>query len=111
MDPTITPADLAAAIDPETFGNHLASIKPAHDHMGHHGHASSVREVEFEGHKIKIVTSYEITVDGRPLAVGLNVHDDGSLSCHGLPAYQFTSAVETVRTLIRKYPRHFPKDR
>ncbi|MFC5662578.1 hypothetical protein ACFP3U_06225 [Kitasatospora misakiensis] len=111
MDPTITPADLTAAVDPETFGNYLASIKPAHDH-GHmgHGHLSSVREAEYEGHRIRIATSYEITVDGRPLTVGLSVHDDGTLSCHGLPAYQFASAVETVQALIRKYPKHFPKD-
>ncbi|MFF8383686.1 hypothetical protein [Streptomyces kanasensis] len=111
MDPTITPADLAAGMAPETFGNHLASIKPSHDHMGHHGRVASVREAEYEGHKIKIVTTYEITVDGRPFAVGLKVHDDGTLSCHGLPTYQFASAVETVQALIRKYPKYFPKDR
>ncbi|MFD0274367.1 hypothetical protein ACFVHB_10725 [Kitasatospora sp. NPDC127111] len=113
MDPTITPADLTTAAEPETLGRYLASIKPAHDHMGgmghHAGHSSSVRTAEFEGRQIKIVTTYEVTVDGKPLTAGLDVDDDGMLSCHGLPAYQFTSALDTVRELIRKFPRHFPK--
>ncbi|MEU6237250.1 hypothetical protein [Kitasatospora sp. NPDC047058] len=115
MDPTITPAELIAAADPETFGNYIASIKPAHDHMGgmgghHPGHSSSVRTAEFEGHQIRIVTTYEVTVDGRPLTVGLDVDEDGRLACHGLPAYQFSSAVDIVQELIRKFPKRFPKD-
>ncbi|MCX5211255.1 hypothetical protein OG689_18500 [Kitasatospora sp. NBC_00240] len=113
MDPTITSADLTAAADPETFGRYLASLAPPPGHMGmdhHAGHSTSVRTAEFEGHQIKIVTSYEVTVDGRPLAAGLDVDDDGMLSCHGLPAYQFRSALDTVRELVRKFPRHFRKD-
>ncbi|MQS17070.1 hypothetical protein F7Q99_33995 [Streptomyces kaniharaensis] len=114
MDPTITPADLTAAADPDTFGSYLTSIKPEHDHMGgpdhHAGRSSSIRTAEFEGHQIKIVTTYEVTVDGRPLKAGLDVDDDGILACHGLPAYQFSSALDTVRELIRKFPKYFPKD-
>ncbi|MBO1414327.1 hypothetical protein [Streptomyces sp. FH025] len=107
MDPTITPAELAAAADPDTFGRYLAGIKP-HGHMDHHpGRSSSVRTAEYEGHRIRIVTTYDITVDDRPLPAELDVDDDGMLTCHGLPTYQFLSAMDTVKALIRHFPDHF----
>ncbi|GAB7188354.1 hypothetical protein ATKI12_8185 [Kitasatospora sp. Ki12] len=112
MDPSITPADLATAADPHTFGTYLAGIKPAHGHMdtGHPGRSTSVRTAEYEGHRIRIVTTYDITVDDRPLPAGLDVDDDGVLTCHGLPAYQFFSAVDTVKALIRSFPGRFGPD-
>ncbi|MFI8459978.1 hypothetical protein [Kitasatospora sp. NPDC085464] len=114
MDPSLTPADLAAAADPHTFGTYLAGIAPAPGHMGtdhHPGRSSSVRTAEYEGHRIRVVTTYDITVDDRPLPAGLDVDDDGVLSCHGLPAYQFYSAVDTVKALIRHFPGRFREGR
>ncbi|MFF4383869.1 hypothetical protein [Kitasatospora sp. NPDC001547] len=106
MDPTIDPNQLGAAAAPAAFGGYLAALP--HPPMDHgHGPAKSVRTAEYEGHRISVTTTYEITVDGRPLTAGLDVDDSGMLSCHGLPAYQFVSAVDAVKVLIHTYPDSF----
>lgn len=114
MDPTFTAAQLAAAAEPDAFGRYLAGIRPAPGHMGgmggmggQAGRSSSVRTAQYQGHRIRIVTTYDITVDGRALPAALDVDRDGLLFCHGLPAYQFYSAVDTVEALIRHFPGAF----
>ncbi|MFJ2580472.1 hypothetical protein [Kitasatospora aureofaciens] len=105
-NPTIDPTKLKAAAEPGAFGGYLAALP--HPPMGHdHGPMKSVRTAEYQGHRISITTTYEITVDGKPLMAGLAVDDSGMLSCHGLPAYQFVSAVDAVRVLIHNYPDYF----
>ncbi|MER7753290.1 hypothetical protein [Kitasatospora sp. NPDC097643] len=106
MDHTVDPTDLTAAAAPDSLGNYLAGLPaPPMDHE--HGPAKSVRTAEYQGHRIVITTTYEITVDDRPLTAGLDVDDSGMLSCHALPAYQFVSAVDAVRVLINSYPDAF----
>ncbi|MFB7666488.1 hypothetical protein ACFC1R_21470 [Kitasatospora sp. NPDC056138] len=107
MDQSIDPTDLSAAAAPERLGSYLAGLPMPP--MGHgHGPTKSVRTAEFLGHRIVVTTTYHVTVDGKPLEVGLDVDDSGMLSCHALPAYQFVSAVDAVRVLIKNYPDAFP---
>jgi hypothetical protein len=99
------PHQLAATSNPADLGRFLAGL-PRRDHV-HHGPARSVREDDFDGHHIVITTTYEITVDDNPLAVHIGLSNDGSAHCHGLPAYQFMSVVDLVRTLIAYFPEEF----
>lgn len=101
----MTPEELAAAADPTVLGNYLAGLpEPAH----HHGPLTSVRKDEFQGHRIEVRTTYEITVDGEPLVTPLIVSNDGQVHCHALPTYEFLSATDTVRALIENFPEDFP---
>ena len=103
----MTPEELAAAADPTTLGNYLAEL-PEQPH--HHGPLTTIRQDEFQGHRIVIKTVYEVTVDGVPLAVPLTVSKDGQVSCHALPTYEFLSAMDTIRSLIENFPDDFPGD-
>ncbi|KUM69906.1 hypothetical protein J7F01_36090 [Streptomyces sp. ISL-22] len=106
MDRAIEPTELTAAAAPERLGEYLAGLAPPHTHHDH-GPAKTVRTTEFEGHRIVVTTTYEVTVDGKPLNVQLHVDDDGTLSCHGLPSYQFASALDSIRALIANFPEDF----
>ncbi|MFE4254267.1 hypothetical protein ACFRU3_33135 [Streptomyces sp. NPDC056910] len=74
----------------------------------HHGPLTSIRQDEFQGHRIVIKTTYEVTVDGAPFAAPLMVSNDGHVHCHALPTYEFLSAVDTIRALIKNFPDDFP---
>ena len=77
------------------------------DHGGHHG-LVSMREAEHANRKIVIKTSYEVTVDGRPLDTHVFVTNDGKLHSHALPNYVFASAVDLVKHIIDTFPDDFP---
>ncbi|CAJ59207.1 MULTISPECIES: hypothetical protein [Frankia] len=99
------PSDTADPIQPAFLATYLAGLpQPEHDHTGP---ARSVREDDFDGHHVVVTTTYEITVDGRPLDVHIGLSNDGSAHCHGLPAYQLPSLVDLVRVLIRTFPEEF----
>jgi hypothetical protein len=76
-------------------------------HHDHHG-AASLREAEYKGHKIQIRTTYQVTIDGRPVTGHLGVTDDGTVHYHPVPNKAFTSAVDLVRALIDIFPDDFP---
>ncbi|MEU0936352.1 hypothetical protein [Embleya sp. NPDC005971] len=97
--------DFAATAEPAALARYIADL-PVPETM--HGSMDSVREEEFEGHRIVIRTSYEITVDDRPVTAHLMVSNNGEVHCHALPAYQFLSAVDTVKALIQYFPDEFP---
>ncbi len=98
--------DTSDAAQPAFLATYLAGLpRPEH---GHPGSVRSVREADVEGHHIVIATSYEITVDGRPLDVHIGLSNDGSAHCHGLPAYQLPSLVDLVRVLVHTFPDEFP---
>jgi hypothetical protein len=69
-----------------------------HGHGGHDG--PSVRAFDHRGHRVEIVTRYEITVDGEPWDQHIEVLDDGNVVYHGLPQYLVPSAVDMVRAVI-----------
>ena len=76
---------------------------------GHHRPAStsSVREAEYKGHRIKVRTTYKITVDGEPFDVAMTVDNDGSVHYHGLPTRSFPSVIGLVQKAIDLFPADF----
>lgn len=77
------------------------------DHpMGPH---ASVREIDYNGHRITIQTQYEIKVDGKPITGHIYVDNEGKVSTHALPAYSFVSTVDLVKKLIDAFPGNFGK--
>jgi len=74
------------------------------DRPGGHGHAhgseGSVRTFTHRGHAVSIVTRYDVVIDGEPWKQHIQVHNDGSVSYHGLPQYVVPSAVDLVRGVI-----------
>lgn len=105
----MNPDEIARLADPNFLGDYLASL-PQPEHMHMHGPIVSVREDSYNGHQIVIKTTYEITVDGEPLTAHVELSNDGSAHCHGLPAYRFLSVVDMVRALIDNFPDDFPTD-
>jgi len=101
---------MAKLADPNFLGDYLAEL-PQAQHAGHthdQGPIESTREDSYRGHRIAIKTTYEITVDGRPLYVHVGLSNDGSAHSHGLPTYRFVSVVDMVRALIDNFPDDFP---
>ncbi|GAA1382563.1 hypothetical protein GCM10009639_01840 [Kitasatospora putterlickiae] len=100
------PEGLAAAATPTRLGGYLSSLPrpPAAHHMGP---ARTVRTTMHDGHRIVVTTSYEITVDGRPIGAHLGVDPNGNVHCHALPAYRFLSALDAVKAVIDNYPEEF----
>ena len=57
-----------------------------HDHGDHGGHGHdgpSVRVFDHRGHRVEIVTRYEVTVDGERWDQHIEVLDDGNVVYHG----------------------------
>ncbi len=79
--------------------------------MGHAEHDGrpfqSVREIDYNGHKIAIHTQYEIRVDSKPLGGHIYVDNAGKVSAHSLPNYSFVSAVDLVKKMIDEFPEDF----
>ncbi len=67
-----------------------------------HGHAAleTVRTAEYRGRKIKVTTTYTMSVDGKPLEMPIHVTDDGHVMTHGMPNYSFRSAIDLVKEAI-----------
>jgi hypothetical protein len=75
---------------------------------GHEHPLTSTREVTYRGHQITITTTYSITVDGEPLEAHVEVDALGRVHYHGLPNYNFASAVDMVETIIDDDPTFAP---
>jgi hypothetical protein len=105
-----TPSDLHAPT-PQTVARYVkknsARVKKVMADMHHHAPATSIRETDYKGHHIEVRTTYEIKVDGRPIAGHLVVTDEGQVQCHALPNYTFQSALDVVRSLIDVFPDDF----
>jgi len=72
-----------------------------HGGPGHgHGAGSDSREFEHRGHRVRIVTHYQVTIDGEPWEQPMQVHNDGTVTYHGLPQYVVPSAVDLVRAVM-----------
>jgi hypothetical protein len=73
------------------------------DGHGHgHGHEAgpSVREFEYRGHNVRIVTHYEVTIDGEAWTGPIHVLPDGNVVSHTLPQYLVPSAVDLISAVI-----------
>ena len=73
------------------------------------GPFESIREIEYNGHRIIVRTQYEIKVDGKPLSGHVYVDNSGRVSTHAMPNYSFTSAVDLIKKIIDAFPANFPK--
>jgi len=74
-------------------------------HHGHNGHTtSSLREVEYRGRKIRIETTYRITIDDEPVLGQVMVENSGRVHYHSIPNQEFKSAVDLVKRLIDLVP-------
>ena len=92
-------------------GVEQAEDGPSHDgDHGHGGHGgSSVRVFEHRGHRVEIVTRYEVTIDGQRWDQPMEVLEDGSVVYHGLPQYLVPSAVDMVKAVI-DYSHEAPEE-
>jgi hypothetical protein len=99
---------LAEAAEPKNLADYLARLPSAHP-PGHGGDGSveTRREDEYKGHRITILTTYRIEVDGKVLQLPLGLDNNGCLHIHSLPNYEFGSAVDLVRRLIDIFPEEF----
>jgi hypothetical protein len=100
-------ADLAAAVERDTLEATLAAKVEELDSAAHeHGDAglASVRRAEHAGHEIVVRTTYEVTVDGEPFDVHLNVDNAGRVHYHGLPTRDFASVIDLVARVIDQFP-------
>ncbi|MGH8897273.1 MAG: hypothetical protein ACRDZ4_09690 [Egibacteraceae bacterium] len=88
-----TPEQVAGG--PDRYRDRLPQLHGTHEHD-----AGSVREVTYKGHEIRIVTRYEITLDGRPIKGHMLVSNAGTVHYHGIPNQDFTSAIDVVKRLV-----------
>lgn len=86
--------------------NLLKENKPISATHGNHSTSgfTSVREIDYMDHHIKIKTRYEIEIDGKTVNSQIYVDNEGKVSSHALPAYSFPSAVDLIKRIIDKFP-------
>lgn len=72
-------------------------LHPGHDAAGV---STTVRTTSYEGHEIRVETTYRISVDGRPLPGHVEVLANGRVHYHGLPNYAVASTVELARLVV-----------
>ncbi|MGH8902559.1 MAG: hypothetical protein ACRDYA_12995 [Egibacteraceae bacterium] len=92
-----TPEQLAAGFD--RYRDELTRLHGAHEHG-----AGSVRQVTYKGHEIRIVTRYDITLDGRPVTGHMIVSNAGTVHYHGIPNQEFASAVDVIKRIVDLSP-------
>jgi hypothetical protein len=94
--------DLAAATTPDQLAAALRQnqAKLAVLRHTHEGPRRSVREATYKGHRIRVVTTYEISIDDRPVTGHLVLDNDGSVHYHAIPNQQFPSMIDMVERII-----------
>ena len=76
-------------------------------HAGHE--AKTVREINHKGHVVRIVTTYQVEVDGSPVQAHLFVDDAGQVHTHATPFVSYGSALDLMTAVIDAYPESFAK--
>jgi hypothetical protein len=72
------------------------------------GHeTTAVREFTHNGHVVKIITTYRVEVDGKPVHGHLSVDEDGRVYTHATPFVTYASAVDLMKAVIDGYPDAF----
>jgi hypothetical protein len=77
-------------------------------HAMSHGGDDSMREDIYKGHRITVMTTYQIRIDGKLFKGQLGVSNAGDVHYHGIPNVGFTSAMDLVRSVIDTFPDDFP---
>jgi hypothetical protein len=101
------PYDLAGMADPELLARHARRSFSTGTHTGHGVMSqpeTSVREAHYKGHRIRVETTYRITVDDQPVTGHVMVGQDGRVHYHSIPNQQFDSAVDMVKRIIDLTP-------
>ncbi len=101
LDEVVSPLEQAAGM--EYHRNDLQRLHEPH----HHGN-TTVREVTHGTHSIRVVTSYDIEVDGQPVTGHLLVTNEGAVHYHAIPNQEFASALDMVKRMIDLAPDQFP---
>lgn len=101
-------SDLERAADASQYGKGLLAAKPTPIEQLHE-HNTSIRTATYRRHEIVLRTSYELSIDGKPLNVHISVDDNGNVLCHAIPNYAFASGLDMARQLIDAYPDDFPR--
>ena len=97
--------DARSAADPGKLAQQAQAAFSAQSQGPHAGHGeSSMREVRYKGHRIRIETTYSITVDGKPVMGHVAVNNDGNVHYHSIPNQEFASAVDMVKRIIDLTP-------
>ncbi len=101
MDPeklsnAATPQEMAAAM--RKHKDDLAVLRRTH-HRG-----PSVREETYQGHHIRVVTTYDITVDGTPVTGHVFISNEGTVHYHAIANQEFASMIDMVKSIIDLSP-------
>lgn len=97
-----SPSDLANA-HPDWVKNRFPAYIASH--AGHD--STAVREFSHAGHVVKIITTYRVEVDGRPVQAHLSVDEDGRVYTHATPFVTYSSAVDLMKSVVDAYPTAF----
>jgi predicted component of type VI protein secretion system len=97
----VSPGEQAAGV--ERFRARIEQLNDAHQHG-----EESLREVTYGKHTIRIATTYDIQVDGKPVTGHMLVTNEGSVHYHAIPNQEFASAVDMVKRMIDLAPDQFP---
>jgi hypothetical protein len=102
LDEVVSPQAQAAGME-----HHRADLQRLHE-SHHHGSNTTVREMTYGAHTIRVVTSYDIEVDGHPVTGHLLVTNEGAVHYHAIPNQEFPSALDMVKRMIDLAPDQFP---
>jgi hypothetical protein len=98
--------DIKDIARPAAYLPHVKASEPPGGHP-HHGTVETVREDDYDGHRIVVRTTYQSEVDGRPVSGHLGVANDGRVHYHPVPNLSYASAVDLVKGLIDTFPDDF----
>lgn len=101
LDEVVSPQQQAAGM-----AYHRTELQRLHE-PHHHGN-TTVREITYGTHTIRVVTSYDIEVDGQPVTGHLLVTNEGAVHYHAIPNQEFASALDMVKRIIDLAPDEFP---
>jgi hypothetical protein len=93
LEQLAAPEQLSAALD--LYQDQLRRL-----HHMHHDPRESVRELTYKGHHIRIVTSYRIELDGKPVTGHFLVNNAGQVHYHAIPNQEFPSAVDVIKRIV-----------
>ncbi len=101
LNEAVSPDEQAAGV--ERYRARLEQLNEAHQHG-----EQSLREVTYGKHTIRIATTYDIQVDGKPVTGHLLVTNEGTVHYHAIPNQEFPSAVDMIKRMIDLAPDQFP---
>jgi hypothetical protein len=101
LDEVVSPQQQAAGME-----YHRTDLQRLHE--SHHHGTTTVRELTYGTHTIRVVTSYDIEVDGHPVTGHVLVTNEGAVHYHAIPNQEFPSALDMVKRMIDLAPDQFP---